>query len=496
MKELTIEEKAKAYDEALERAKAINNEKDVDIESGTTICEYIFPELKESEDEKIRKEIISILRNTYWTSNKNRFNELVAWLEKQRDKDKLIQELGEYKVKYTQEVLEKYVNSMSNKDDERLRKTAIAFLKDFAEQGYENAVECIDWLKKQGEQASIQTNERAWLYLVSDVLTWKDGIGQYLDDPRVQELAKRLCSEYTQKLYSSSDTLKDEQKSTDKIESRFKVGDWVINKFGDSWHIDSLDKKNYQVSDGKGNYNYFPISKQDEMHLWTIQDAKDGDMLSFYTEYRGNKMFQVGIIEKYVGKHGGCSNTFKIYVGVNWDNNLQIGKYMGCSNIHPATKEQRDLLFQKIKEAGYKWNTETKTLEKLAEPKFKVGDKIVNLPMKYMGGSWTQGIISEITEDKYIFTDSSYIYISSQDSWELVHDKKLKFDPKTLKPFDRVIVRDSKNLAWNINMFSYIDYPYRCLSSFYRYCIPYNNDTKHLIGTKDEAPEYYRYWED
>ena len=66
-------------------------------------------------------------------------------------KDKLIQELGEYKVKYTQEVLEKYINSMSNKDDERLRKTAIAFLKDFAEQGYENAVECIDWLEKQGE---------------------------------------------------------------------------------------------------------------------------------------------------------------------------------------------------------------------------------------------------------------------------------------------------------------------------------------------------------
>lgn len=38
-----------------------------------------------------------------------------------------------------------------DKDDERLRKTTIAFLKDFAEQGYENAVECIDWLEKQGE---------------------------------------------------------------------------------------------------------------------------------------------------------------------------------------------------------------------------------------------------------------------------------------------------------------------------------------------------------
>ena len=69
-------------------------------------------------------------------------------LEKQRDKDKLMQERGEYKVKNTQEVSEKCINSMSNKDDERLRKTAIAFLKDFAEQSYENAVECIDWLEK------------------------------------------------------------------------------------------------------------------------------------------------------------------------------------------------------------------------------------------------------------------------------------------------------------------------------------------------------------
>lgn len=57
------------------------------------------------------------------------------------------------------------------------------------------------WLGKQDEQASLQTNERAWLYLISDVLTWKDGIGQYLDDSNVQELAKKLCNKYAQKLY-------------------------------------------------------------------------------------------------------------------------------------------------------------------------------------------------------------------------------------------------------------------------------------------------------
>ena len=78
--------------------------------------------------------------------------------------------------------------------------------------------------------------------------------------------------------------------------------------------------------------------------------------------------------------------------------------------------------------------------------------------------------------------------------------KKERFDPKTLKAFDRVLVKDSESLTWKINMFSHInnkaEYPYCCLLSFYKYCIPYNDETKHLVGTRDEAPEYYRYWED
>ena len=81
------------------------------------------------------------------------------------------------------------------------------------------------WLEKQDD--SLRVNDRAWLYLVSDVLTWKNGIGQYLDNPRVQALAKKLCSEYAQKLYNpsvlsnSSNTGKNEQKSADEVEPKF-----------------------------------------------------------------------------------------------------------------------------------------------------------------------------------------------------------------------------------------------------------------------------------
>ena len=80
--------------------------------------------------------------------------------------------------------------------------------------------------------------------------------------------------------------------------------------------------------------------------------------------------------------------------------------------------------------------------------------------------------------------------------------KKEKFDPKTLKAFDRVLVRDSDNESWCCDLFSHIiegniGYNYVASGFFlYRCCIPYNDDTKHLVGTTEEAPEYYRYWED
>ena len=79
--------------------------------------------------------------------------------------------------------------------------------------------------------------------------------------------------------------------------------------------------------------------------------------------------------------------------------------------------------------------------------------------------------------------------------------KKDKFDPKTLKPFNRVLVRDYITDAWQCDIFSYlIDgdnvYKYSTIGSVVKCCIPYNDDTQHLVGTKDEAPEYYRYWEE
>lgn len=80
---------------------------------------------------------------------------------------------------------------------------------------------------------------------------------------------------------------------------------------------------------------------------------------------------------------------------------------------------------------------------------------------------------------------------------------KERFDPKTLKVFDRVLVRFDCG-AWSATLFSHLidskfankKYDIICCGSVFGYCIPYNDDTKHLVGTKDEAPEFYKYWED
>ena len=78
--------------------------------------------------------------------------------------------------------------------------------------------------------------------------------------------------------------------------------------------------------------------------------------------------------------------------------------------------------------------------------------------------------------------------------------KKEKFDPKTLKPFDRVLGRNHGCHKWTCDLFSDIidsdECMYHCINSYYRYCIPYNDDTKHLVGTTEEAPDFYKYWKD
>ena len=81
--------------------------------------------------------------------------------------------------------------------------------------------------------------------------------------------------------------------------------------------------------------------------------------------------------------------------------------------------------------------------------------------------------------------------------------KKEKFDPKTLQPFDKVLARMSNESynTWYADFVAEPGYtedetPLTIGAKEANMVIPYNEDTKHLVGTDEEAPEYYRYWED
>ena len=82
-----------------------------------------------------------------------------------------------------------------------------------------------------------------------------------------------------------------------------------------------------------------------------------------------------------------------------------------------------------------------------------------------------------------------------QRNWAEFKPKKPKFDPKTLKQFDKVLAFFDG--MWMCDLYShYSDSRYICVGARVRRVIPYNEETKHLVGTTEEAPEYYRYWED
>ena len=221
---------------------------------------------------------------------------------------------------------------------------------------------------------------------------------------------------------------------------------------------------------------------------------KNGDVL-FHSDSASNGIFIFKEILQ-------CRGIQKVicYCDYDSEDGFCLGEnhtccYTDSKILHLATKEQREILFQKMKEAGYKWNAETKTLEKLIKPKFKVGDKIRRK------GDYIAGIVVEIDKDFYYKVEYneggvSYVNIESQNDWELVHDK---FDISTLKPFDKVLVRDRNKDKWNIGFYGFYDiaydinYPYECCGNSFAQCIPYECN-EHLLGTTDDCDEYYKIW--
>jgi len=283
MEELTIEQKAKRYDEAIKKARALNSGKHIDMPSGDTVCECLFPEIKESED------VLTWL--------KNYISEEVKCL------------------------------SMDIRDNDRI---TLKKLRD-----------SLVWLEKYSES----DETKAKVFLINK--------GYPIDANGIFPTYEEMYNIIREGLENQG-----EQKPTDKVEPKFKVGDWVVkcnnknfckgNKFAQITKID-LDKRCWFDC---GTW----LSPNDIRH-WSITDAKNGDILTS----PDNKAFI----------YNGNFDTFSVgaYCGLDINNNFVIvyNKNNWCynHNIKPATKEERQTLFNEMNLLGWVWNPETKELNRL-----------------------------------------------------------------------------------------------------------------------------------
>ena len=156
-----------------------------------------------------------------------------------------------------------------------------------------------------------------------------------------------------------------------------------------------------------------------------------------------------------------------------------------------ATEEEIAKLFQVIKDNAYKWNAKTKTLEKLVEHKFKVGDRVKHI------SAFVSGTVVKVTSKGYHIDYPTgegvcYVNFALEKDYELVPNK---FDITTLKPFDKVLVRDGAGL-WRPSLFGndmIVGYRYFTSNGSYKECIPYEGN-EHLLGKTDDCDEFYKTW--
>lgn len=208
----------------------------------------------------------------------------------------------------------------------------------------------VAWLEKQGE--SDETKAKEFLINKGYPIDTNDAF------PTYEEMYNIIREGLEQQ---------SEQNHDDKIEPKFKVGDWIVFN-GLTLYINEVVQGYYRTISIDCTPNSYDWDIDNAARLWTIKDATDGDVLAndksvfIYAKVLYNKPYAYCGVDKF---------------GVFKDNCLKYDWSNSVDNIHPATKEQRDLLFQKMQEAGYKWNAEKKVVVKI-KPKFKVGDWIVS----------------------------------------------------------------------------------------------------------------------
>ena len=162
---------------------------------------------------------------------------------------------------------------------------------------------------------------------------------------------------------------KGEQKLIDKFEPKFHQGDWVVFiASGSVYQVEKIENYEYTLRHILDDSFRMWLSFSDEKFIreWTIQDAKDGDVVVDKSDGT------IGIFQS-IGHHpdgGSYNDPSYCFLHCRYDDgffyaDFENGNTMDSDDVIPATKEQRDLLFQKMKEAGYEWDADKKELKKI-----------------------------------------------------------------------------------------------------------------------------------
>lgn len=377
-------------------------------------------------------------------------------------------------------------------EDERVRKAILTGLidcRDAPDLGWSNfggieIDDCIAWIEKQGEQKSNHCEKCDHVML------------------NCQNVP---CIKTFDKGKSALEAIREEKvDNANKIEPKFKIekDKWYvcIRDLYDNYGTKAFSKGStyYSTKDETllPDYSNIPFEIKycvnDYFRQWTIYDAKDGDVLA--TE---DKNFTTPFVAIYqsIGDTVYDNITFNSHCFIGFDGNFYGGEEgHTIEDIHPATKEQSDLLFTKMKEAGYEWDAEKKDFEKL--PKFKVGDRVTNGKISITIGY----LLDNEYYDEIGRNISNMLSIKNQDDWELVPDK---FNINTLIPFEsKVLVRGCNSQEWVGEIFTRYNNKVFDNCNFvtlggicWKQCIPYNDDTKHLLGNTSDCDEYYKTWE-
>lgn len=249
-----------------------------------------------------------------------------------------------------------------------------------------------------------------------------------------------------------------------------------------------------------------------EMRDWGKFSWKKGDVLV-------NKDGDVYIIFERFADDTYCSFVGKYYL---WKENNDTEHFyknerLLTSDFQKAGKDDAQTYINTIEERlDGKLNRETLEVEK-AQPEFKDGDivisksdvivlvKRISFSKKVYFHAYMSNGDAYIQATKHEFYGYTYEIkgLATEEEKQQLFDalakegkawdakKKMIVDlPKNceFKPFDKVLVRDSKASKWRANLFSHknIDEPYYCVYASWNYCIPYEGN-EHLLGTTKDV---------